>query len=318
MAEAYSLSFHTIGADKNTEEQVDTGYQVQKTVMIICIPICALGLVGNGIVLWLLWHRIKKTKFTVYFLNMVVADLTVLLYYVTVFILFLKAVPISLLYLHIMELTHAVGFNASTYILTAITTERYLMIFFPVWYQRCRHKHLSEIMCALLWGLSCLMSLTLYFACYLKFDPSLNEGNFSCGPTKMFRVIVNLLVFLPIMVFSTVVLFVRMLRTSQDTPPAKLDITIVATVLLFVLFAASVRIIEIIAHWVPRVHIPVVFLIFHFLDAIDSSGNPFIYLIVGYTKKETEVGSPLQTFLERALLDEGDMAEGATWSPGTK
>ncbi|XP_020664831.3 mas-related G-protein coupled receptor member H [Pogona vitticeps] len=318
MAEAYSLSFHTVGAEKNSEEQVETGYQMQKTIMIISIPICALGLLGNGIVLWLLWHRIQKTKFTVYFLNMVVADLTVLFYYATVFILFLRAVPISLLCLHIMELTHAVGFNASTYILTAITVERYLMIFFPVWCECNRPKHLSEIICALLWGLSCLMSLVLYFACYLQFDPALNEDHFSCGPTKMFRVIVNLLVFLPIMVFSTVVLFIRMLRTQQDAPPAKLDITIVATVLLFILFAASVRIIEIIARWVPKVHIPVVFLIFHFLDAIDSSGNPFIYLIVGYTRKEMDNDSVLQTFLERALLDEGDTAEGVTWAPGTK
>nr|XP_020664866.1 mas-related G-protein coupled receptor member B2-like isoform X5 [Pogona vitticeps] len=115
-----------------------------------------------------------------------------------------------------------------------------------------------------------------------------------------------------------VVLFIRMLRTQQDTPPAKLDITIVATVLLFILFAASVRIIEIIARWVPKVHIPVVFLIFHFLDAIDSSGNPFMYLIVGYTRKEMDNDSVLQTFLERALLDEGDTAEGVTWAPGTK
>ncbi|XP_062981498.1 proto-oncogene Mas-like [Elgaria multicarinata webbii] len=318
MAEAYSLSFHTIGAVKNTETQLETGYYLQKIIMIVSIPICSLGLIGNIIVFWLLCFKIQKTKFTVYFLNMALADLTVLCYYVIAFVLFLKAIPINLFYLHIMELAHAFGFNASTYLLTAISAERYLMVFSPGWYQLHRPKYLSEIMCAVLWGLSCLMSLVLYFACYLQFDATLSEVNHSCEPTKLFRVIVNLLVFLPIMVFSTSILFIRMLRTLQETPPAKLDITIVATVLLFLLFAASVRIIEIIARWVPQVHIPVVFLIFHFLDAIDSSGTPFIYFIVGYSKTALVGNQPIKTFLERALLDEGNEGEQVTWAPGTK
>ncbi|XP_042333787.1 uncharacterized protein LOC121936044 [Sceloporus undulatus] len=182
MAEAYSLSFHTEGSIPKTD--METGYKLQKTIMIVSIPICTLGLLGNGIVLWLLCFRIKKTNFTVYFLNMAVADLMVLFYYIVVFILFLNAVPVSLFYLHIVELTHAFGFNASTYILTAISAERYFMVFYPEWYKLHRPKYLSEIMCALLWSLSCLMSVVLYLACYLQFDPSLTEVNSSCGPTK--------------------------------------------------------------------------------------------------------------------------------------
>ncbi|XP_063146609.1 mas-related G-protein coupled receptor member H-like [Candoia aspera] len=286
MAETYSLSFHTIGTDKHAETELETGYSLQKTIIIVSIPICALGLLGNAIVFCLLCCTIKKTNFTVYFLNLVVADFTVLIYYVIVFILFLKAVPISLYYLYIMELAHAFGFNAKTYVLTAITAERYVMVFFPAWYKLHRPKHFSEIMCAILWGLSGLLAIVLYYACYLQTDPSFKEANQHCEPAKMFRVIINLLVFLPIMVFSTFLLFMRMLRVSQEAPLARLDITIVATVLLFLLFAASVRIIEIIARWVPEIHIPIVFLIFHFLDAIDSSGNPYVYLIIGYSKAD--------------------------------
>ncbi|XP_061482351.1 proto-oncogene Mas-like [Rhineura floridana] len=323
MAESYSLSFHTVGGATKPEGQLETGYYVQKTIMMITIPICTLGLLGNGIVLWFLGWRIRKTNFTVYFLNMAIADLTVLFYYITAFILFLKAVPISLYYLHIIELVHAFGFNASTYLLTAIAAERYLMVFFPVWYQHSRPKLLSEFMCIILWGLSGLMSLVLYFACYLQYDSSLTEGKLGCEPSKLFRVIFNLLVCLPIMVFSTLILFIRMLRTSQQIPVAKLDITIVATVLLFVLFAASVRIIDILAHWVPSIHVPVLFLILHFLDSIDSSANPFVYLFVGYTKEKVAGENAIQTYLERALLDDGNATiDGGntriTWASGTK
>ncbi|XP_034966458.1 proto-oncogene Mas-like [Zootoca vivipara] len=320
MAESYSLSFHTIGGVKNPVGQLDTGYAMQRTIMIITIPICALGLLGNGIVLWLLWSKIQKTNFTVYFLNMAVADLTVLSYYVTAFVLFLKSVPISIYHLHIVELVHSFGFNASTYLLTAIAAERYLMVIFPVWYQASRPKYLSEIMCTILWALSGLMSLVLYCACCLQFESKTNEKNASCETSKMFRVIFNLLVCLPIMVFSTLILLIRMLRSSEQTPPAKLDITIVATVLLFILFAASVRIIDIMARWVPTIHVPVLFLILHFLDSIDSSGNPFVYLFVGYTTKGEAGDKPLQTYLERAFLDEGtesapmNRGKAVTWA----
>ncbi|XP_008122011.2 mas-related G-protein coupled receptor member H [Anolis carolinensis] len=315
MAEAYSLSFHTVAGAQNTGTQMETGYQLQKTIMIVSIPICTLGLLGNAVVVWLLWCFIPKTNFTVYFLNKAVADLAVLIYYITVFILFVKEVPMNLFSLHIMELAHGFGFNASTYILTAISAERFLMAFSPTWYKLNRPTHLSEIMCALLWSLSCLVTVTLYFACYLQLDPLLTEVNSICEPTKMARAIVNLLVFLPIMVLSTLLLLVRMLNTPQGSAPEKIDITIVATVLLFLLFAASVRIIDIIVHWVPQIHISVVFLIFHFLDAIDSSGNPFIYFCVGYTKNQVDSGSPTQTFLQRAFLDDENRSRNASYAP---
>lgn len=305
MAETYSLSFHTIGQHKYIATELETGYSLQKAIMVVSIPICTLGLLGNAIIFCLLCCSIKKTNFTVYFLNLVVADFVVLIYYVIVFVLFLKAVPISLYSLNIMELAHAFGFNAKTYVLTAITAERYVMVFSPAWYQLHRPKHFSEIMCTILWGLSGLLAIILYYSCYLETDTLLMETNQHCEPTKMARVIINLLVFLPIMVFSTYLILTRMLNVSQETPLRRLDITIVATVLLFLIFAASVRIIEIIARWVPKIHIPILFLILHFLDAIDSSGNPYVYLIVGYSKTKTGCEKLFQTLLERALLDDG-------------
>lgn len=210
-----------------------------------------------------------------------------------------------------MDLAHTFGFNAKTYVLTAIAAERYVMIFFQAWYQLRRPKHFSEIMCAILWGLSGLLAITLYYSCYLETDTLLKDTNQHCEPIKMARVIINLLVFLPIMVFSTYLIFTRMLTVSQETPLRRLDITIVATVLLFLLFAASVRIIEIIARWVPKIHIPILFLTLHFLDAIDSSGNPYVYLIVGYSKTKLDSEKPFQTLLERALLDDGTTQEFA-------
>ncbi|XP_026531083.1 mas-related G-protein coupled receptor member H-like [Notechis scutatus] len=309
MAETYSLSFHTIGEHNYAGAELETGYTLQKSITIVSIPICILGLFGNAIIFCLLCCSVRKTNFTVYFLNLVLADFVVLIYYVIVFVFFLKAVPISLYTLHLMDLAHAFGFNAKTYVLTAIAAERYVMIFFPAWYRLRRPAHFSEIVSVIFWGLSGLLAITLHYTCNLEIDTSLQEANQHCEPTKMARVIINLLIFLPIMVFSTYLIFTRMLPASQEAPLRRLDITIVATVLLFLLFAASVRIIEIIARWVPKIHIPILFLSLHFLDAIDSSGNPYVYLIVGYSKTKLDCRNSFETLLERALLDDGTTQE---------
>ncbi|NXA55259.1 MRGRD protein, partial [Nothocercus julius] len=45
----------------------------------ICMGICLCGLGGNGMVVWFLGFNMKKNPFTVYILNLAVADFSVLL-----------------------------------------------------------------------------------------------------------------------------------------------------------------------------------------------------------------------------------------------
>ncbi|NWQ87099.1 MRGRD protein, partial [Burhinus bistriatus] len=45
----------------------------------VCMVICLCGLVWNGIVMWFLGFHMKKNPFTVYILNLAVADFSLLL-----------------------------------------------------------------------------------------------------------------------------------------------------------------------------------------------------------------------------------------------
>ncbi|NWI09385.1 MRGRD protein, partial [Crypturellus soui] len=45
----------------------------------VCMAICLGGLAGNGMVVWFLGFNMKKNPFTVYILNLAVADFSVLL-----------------------------------------------------------------------------------------------------------------------------------------------------------------------------------------------------------------------------------------------
>ncbi|NXK71415.1 MRGX2 protein, partial [Amazona guildingii] len=48
-------------------------------ILIVCMLICVFGMVGNGIVLWFLGFQMKLNHFTVYILNLAVADCSLLL-----------------------------------------------------------------------------------------------------------------------------------------------------------------------------------------------------------------------------------------------
>ncbi|XP_053150623.1 proto-oncogene Mas-like isoform X2 [Hemicordylus capensis] len=216
-----------------------------------------------------------------------------------------KPVPIGLSLLLKMETMHAFGFNTSLYLLTAISAERYLAIFCPVWYERHRPLHFTVFLCIVLWILSAVVTLVVYLACHLHFNLSHSEVMFSCEPARIFQLVVNLLIFGPILILTSLALFSRIRKTS---PSAKIDITIVVSVLLFLVLSASSRVTEILAYWVPSLHVPMLFIAFHMLDCIHSSGNPFLYLYIGYSKKSV-AAEPIPMYLERAFMEEANTYE---------
>nr|XP_020664838.1 proto-oncogene Mas-like isoform X3 [Pogona vitticeps] len=186
MTEKTALSSHTAVTIKKNYTQLETwpkkgyfpgtrkGYFLE-TVVVVSVSICLCGLIGNGVIFWFLCTRIKRTRFTIYIFNLVAADLAVLVYYILVFILFVTPFYVDLYFSRIMENIYSFVYNSSIYFLTAISTERCLMVFIPTRYQHQRPKHLSKIVCAILWALSCLVSLVVYISCYPRFLSSHSE-----------------------------------------------------------------------------------------------------------------------------------------------
>ncbi|NXW54931.1 MRGRH protein, partial [Eurystomus gularis] len=77
-----SMSFMTYGF---VDYEGDTEYNCPRLpvrLMIfagVCMGICVCGLVGNGIIMWFLGFHRKQNPFTVYILNLAVADFSLLL-----------------------------------------------------------------------------------------------------------------------------------------------------------------------------------------------------------------------------------------------
>ncbi|NXK25290.1 MRGRD protein, partial [Arenaria interpres] len=100
----------------------------------VFIVLCLCGLVGNMVVLWFLGFHMKKNPFTVYVLNLAIADFSLLL-----FILVILTLPILSIvkcyqwyeYVrtrNILMFLFLYWYLASMYLLTAMSMERCLSV----------------------------------------------------------------------------------------------------------------------------------------------------------------------------------------------
>ncbi|XP_066478904.1 proto-oncogene Mas-like [Tiliqua scincoides] len=207
-----------------------------------------------------------------------------------------------------MELVHEIGFCISMYLLTAVSTERFLSLFFPLFYNRVRPLNFTIFVCIVLWGLATIMALVIHISCNVKSSSPRHEAVLSCESAIICYLIVHFVIFGPLLVFTTVGLYVRMRNLPKQTPVTKLDITIVATVFLFLILAASVKIVEILAYWIPKLHTSKFFACIPLIDSIQSSSKPFLYAFIGHSKN-VKSRDRFHIFLERALMDERYIAD---------
>uniref|UniRef100_A0A8C3SL57 G-protein coupled receptors family 1 profile domain-containing protein n=1 Tax=Chelydra serpentina TaxID=8475 RepID=A0A8C3SL57_CHESE len=198
------------------------------------------GLVGNRIMLWFLGFHIKRNVFTVYILNLAAADFG-----------FLLCLPGFL-----------ITFNAKHLFSVCVL--------FPIWH-RCRHpNHLSAIVCALLWALSCLLSGIVYSLCFV-------DGTENCWSTFLPMYGLNFLIFAPIMIVSSLILFIKLRRSSQRRQQEKLYTVILLTVLFFLIFAVPLSV----QYFLDLIHYSHANELSYLLASINSSINPVIYFLVG-------------------------------------
>ncbi|XP_067397582.1 mas-related G-protein coupled receptor member H-like [Emydura macquarii macquarii] len=250
-------------------------------VAIFCVIllISLVGLVGNGIILWFLGFRMKRTPFTVYILNLAIADTCFLLCSVVYIITYMVTDPFSVteVIIFISYLCHILAllmYSSSLYLLTAISTERCLSVLYPIWHRCRRPRHLSTIICALVWALSTLLSGSAAFLCVLSFG--------ICNMSYVPIGVLNVLIFPPIMVLSSLTLFIKVQCSSQRRQPGKLYMVILLTVLFFLLFAVplSVQIFQFSRHVYSSN------LVSYILASANSSINPFIYFLVGCCRNQ--------------------------------
>uniref|UniRef100_A0A672V4V6 G-protein coupled receptors family 1 profile domain-containing protein n=1 Tax=Strigops habroptila TaxID=2489341 RepID=A0A672V4V6_STRHB len=259
-------------------------------VSVVCMGISVFGMVGNGIVLWFLGFQMKRNPFTVYILNLAVADFSLLLLY------FLDKLAI----LNITKLCYKLNsffdfyFNfqdavaflchffllSSLSLLTAISMERCVSVIFPIWYRCHRPKHLSGIVSGVLWASVGAFILS----CYLCFLFGQRYCTVFAGVFIGYSVILSLM-----MLISNAAMVIRLRCGSQRRHLGKLYVAVVLNVIFFFVFGMP--------------FIVLAFLHLSFSNDVDllkvtlvptllnSSVNPVIYFLVGSCQQHRFRGS---------------------------
>uniref|UniRef100_A0A8C3MNU0 Uncharacterized protein n=1 Tax=Geospiza parvula TaxID=87175 RepID=A0A8C3MNU0_GEOPR len=236
----------------------------------VCLGISLCGLAGNGVVLWFLGFHTKQSPFTVYILNLAVADFSLLL----LFLLLLLA------FLSLARFVFVLGFPCHVFdlsslgLLAALSVERCISVLCPIWYRCHRPRHLSAVVSGALWALAGAFVSSLYLTSTYSED----SGTAVAGVALAICVVFSLM-----MLVSNLILFLKLRCGSRRRQPGKLFVAIMLNILLFFAFGIPFCV-EVF------INLPDSGDLFPedpslFLALLNCSLNPVIYVLVGSCRR---------------------------------
>ncbi|CAK6449274.1 unnamed protein product [Pipistrellus nathusii] len=299
---------------------ISGGEQTFKTefpiLQLLIVIVDLVGLAGNAMVIWLLGFRMRRNAFSVYILNLAGADFLLLCCYIVDalerlirdFSLINISIPKFFITVSIFAYISGLSF------LSAISTERCMSVLWPIWYRCHRHRHWSAGICALLWTLSLLLSILEGYYCGFLVG---TRHYFWC-PVLDFITMAWLILLFVLLSGSSLALMTRLLCGSHRVLPTRLYVTILLTVLFFLLCGLPFGIYWFLVIWfqyfvalVPHVLVAVL------LSCVNSCANPIIYFFVGsFGQRWWKQRHALRLVLQRALQDTPEMDEHGENLPG--
>ncbi|XP_078521716.1 proto-oncogene Mas-like [Lissotriton helveticus] len=319
MADAGSISSNITNTPGFNETMEDNSVMDSSSSFIIAagfiLFISFCGIIGNSLVFWYLCFKIKRTKYTIYIINLAVADLIYLIFISVVMcitiLLFLNQKPAAdpLTVLFGLEIVLGLGNYADMFLLTAISVERCLATYHPMWYRYKRPSFQSLLVCLISWSLSILVTLVDNLGC-----PSDKFGTVAapCTTVHTFLSVLVFLLIIPTMVISSLIMLIMVKKSSKQNHPPKLVIVIVATVIVFLISVAPVRVLWLLLYLqvLPSgFSAGAFFFAVYMCISINSSINPYIYFLVGRQKMQG-VWNFLEKALKKVFGEEEDNEEG--------
>ncbi|XP_014804302.1 PREDICTED: mas-related G-protein coupled receptor member X1-like [Calidris pugnax] len=232
----------------------------------VTLLICLCGLVGNGAVLWFLGSHVRRNPTTTYVFNLAVADFTFLLSIAVAVVIFYSSESLchrlaSRDVTTAVNITILFSFTASVYLLTAFSATTSLSLL-PSSHCPCHHSWgFSGVLCALLWALSFLLTLTLYLR-----------------PVALIIFVLSYLLSVLTMMVSGLTLLARLLCSSRQYPPKMLSVVVLLGVYFFPFFTADF------GYWLLLRLIDLSVFVFNTslpLACVNSTIKPVIYFLVG-------------------------------------
>nr|BAE28432.1 unnamed protein product [Mus musculus] len=282
---------------------------VSRTMTFLSLIIALVGLVGNATVLWFLGFQMSRNAFSVYILNLAGADFVFMCFQIVhcfYIILDIYFIPTNFFSSYTMVLN--IAYLSGLSILTVISTERFLSVMWPIWYRCQRPRHTSAVICTVLWVLSLVLSLLEGKECGFLYYTS------GPGLCKTFDLITTawLIVLFVVLLGSSLALVLTIFCGLHKVPVTRLYVTIVFTVLVFLIFGLPYGIYWFLLEWIREFHDnkPCGFRnVTIFLSCINSCANPIIYFLVGSIRHHRFQRKTLKLLLQRAMQDSPEEEE---------
>uniref|UniRef100_A0A8D2JAJ0 G-protein coupled receptors family 1 profile domain-containing protein n=1 Tax=Varanus komodoensis TaxID=61221 RepID=A0A8D2JAJ0_VARKO len=298
-----------------------------------------LGMIGNGLVIFITGFRMKRTVTTVWFLNLAIADF--------VFTFFL---PLSVAYLALgfhwpfgkalCKLSSTVAFLnmfASVFLLTVISVDRCISVVSPVWTQNYRTTRLASLVALGIWVAAAALSFPyLIFRdtrssfmdenitqCYNNFalpdnvqsEEAVELGKHRHQAMVLTRFVVGFLLPFIVILFCYGIITAKLRRDhlAQSSKPFKV-ITAVITAFFICWFpyhVFSFLELKYSGHAEMRLLLAVGIPLTSSLAFINSCLNPILYVFMGHDFKEKLRRSLLSVF-EDAFAEESGHSTAQT------
>uniref|UniRef100_A0A2D4Q0L4 G-protein coupled receptors family 1 profile domain-containing protein n=1 Tax=Micrurus surinamensis TaxID=129470 RepID=A0A2D4Q0L4_MICSU len=265
--------------------------------------ICILGLVGNGMTIYLLVYCIKRNPFTTFILNLSVADFGVLAslimadIFVTVLTLGKRNDIVQTFFFLFFELFFFT-YSTSQFLLTAISLDRCVAVLFPLWHRCHRPPYLPTLVCVLIWILSFLLSAVHFI---------LHQTRAFGSSPLFYQLIVNGLLCTPLMIVSTVTLLIHM-RSKLKLNQRKLLTALLLALLFFLLFSLPMDVFYVIEYFGSSNLLLMTIGIE--CATLNSSINPLLYFLVGRKKRgKDQLRASYKVALQRVFNDEQGSTE---------
>ncbi|XP_068425233.1 chemerin-like receptor 1 [Clinocottus analis] len=350
-----SYNISTTAVPGNNESfYIDDYAEVRQSLNIMSLVVYSLafilGVLGNGVVIWVTGFKMKKTVNTVWFLNLAVADF-----------LFTAFLPLSVIYTALnfhwsfgkfmCKVTGALSslnIFASIYILVVISVDRLVSVVWPVWTQNYRSVRRASCVSLGVWALALILSLPSFVfrdtgPSYVSEDITLCFNNFAFSDDyetpsviqlrqfrhramTITRFLLGFVVPFTVIVSSYAVIIHRIRRNrtlaSHSSRPFKIIAAVITTFFLCWAPFHIMTIIELLnfqiyhsetLNHVTTIGIPIT----TSLAFLNSCMNPLLYVFMGQDFKD-RVCKSLMNVLETAFQDDVSGSVTGTQSMDTR
>lgn len=199
------------------------------TLVAVNIIISVLGLVGNSVVIWICGWKMKRTVITTWYISLAISAFLFCAFLpLEVFYMITSHWPFGELLCKITSSALFLNMYSSVFLLVLISTDRCIMVSFPVWSHNHRTVRKAFIAVLLMWVLSALLTLPSLIFRQVKVHGSVTQcfagyvGHSWHKAVYLTRFVCGFLIPFLIIVFSCSVLVVKLRSlTMRSKKPYK-------------------------------------------------------------------------------------------------